>query len=439
MKFTEDITVDTGIIISPNDITNYIDKEFINLKGQKAKCIGIHSMRAHSKKIYVLEFISGQDKGKKTVADSYAMKSGKFSPKPFRKNAPQDTVERLVSNNNIKTIGAIECKENRDFEQEKYIKQLEKQVQNLMDKNRILIKNKRHDNRNDIIMEEFMDKVSKHLGDLHNTGFVYPTRIQHATETMIVQLSDLHFGKVVNLQNNKFNFDVAEARLNTYAREIEDIANKYEVKEMIICFTGDLFNLDSHLDTLLSNESNRAVNFIKGIDILTNFIKRLGTRYRLSFVGIVGNESRIRAYEDQSNIDEVSSNNFDYIAFQTLSRIFPGIPKLNECNTLKHVFEVNGKNIGIFHGDKINRHTREELTKQSVSLYELSGKYIDYMLFGHIHEYLITATFARSGSLVGADNYAQNQLNIINSKASQNVFLVSQAGIKPIPILLNSI
>lgn len=437
--FTEDININTKITISQNDITNYINQRFINKYGDVAECIGIYSVRANSKKMYVLEFVEGQHKGKRTIADSYAMKNGIFYPKPFRKNNPQDTIKRLVSENNIRTVGTIDYSNHKDLEQEKYIKQLEKQVQNLMDKNRILRKNKRHENRNDIIMEEFMDKVSKHLGELHNTSFVYPTKIQHAKETMIVQLSDLHFGKVVNLQNNKFNFDVAEARLNTYAREIEDIANKYEIKEMIICFTGDLFNLDSHLDTLLSNESNRAVNFIKGIDILTNFIKRLGNKYRLSFVGIVGNESRIRAYEDQSNIDEVSSNNFDYIAFQTLSRIFPGIPKLNECNTLKHVFEVNGKNIGIFHGDKINKHTREELTKQSVSLYELSGKYIDYMIFGHIHEYLITATFARSGSLVGADNYAQNQLNIINSKASQNVFLVSQAGIRPIPIILNFI
>lgn len=435
--FTEDIVVDVDILISKNDIANYIDKKFINTHGHVAKCIGIYSMRANSKKMYVLEFTEGKHKGKRTIADSYAMKNGKFSPKSFKNNAPQDTVTRLVGPENKRTIGAIEY--NKDFDQEKYILQLEKQVQNLMDKNRILRKNKRHENRNDIIMEEFMDKVSKHLSELHNTSFVYPTRIQHAAETMIVQLSDLHFGKVVNLQNNKFNFDVAEARLKAYAIEINDIAKKNKITDMIICFTGDLFNLDSHLDTLLSNESNRAINFIKGIDILTNFIKQLGNRYRLSFVGIVGNESRIRAYEDQSNIDEISSNNFDYIAFQTLSRIFPGIPKLNDCNTLKHVFEVNGKNIGIFHGDKINKHTREELTKQSVSLYELSGKYIDYMLFGHIHEYMITATFARSGSLVGADNYAQNQLNIINSKASQNVFLVSQKGIRPIPILLNSI
>lgn len=425
MKRSEHIKVNDTIIPSANDIKKYINHSFTSIKNEVGKVIGIHSIRSNSKKMYVVEFKDGR----RTITDSYGLVSGKFYPRPYSYNY------RVVGSRPVN-----QSQPNKNFEPElsmSYVRQLERQVQNLQDKNRILRKVKRSDYRNDVLLDEFIDNVVNEIKTLKPINPI-PSKPRLTTASkLIVQLSDLHFGKIVNLDQNKYNFEVAESRLKQYLREIDTTCKQNEVDDITVCFTGDLFNLDSHLDTLLSNENNRAVNFTKGLDLLIYFIEHLYKKYSVQMVGIVGNESRIRAYEEQSNLDKISSNNFDYLAFQILSRMFPDIRKINECNKLKSVFEVYGHTIGIFHGDKINKHTREELVKQSISLYEEYQIYIDFMIFGHIHEHMITPTYARSGSLVGMDEYAKNKLNIINSVPSQNVYLVNKDRIRPIPIQLD--
>ena len=60
--------------------------------------------------------------------------------------------------------------------------------------------------------------------------------------------------------------------------------------------------------------------------------------------------------------------------------------------------------------------------------------HIDYVIFGHLHETLITPTYARSGSLVGADEFAYNGLNISGSVASQNIYLITPNEIRAMAI-----
>ena len=55
------------------------------------------------------------------------------------------------------------------------------------------------------------------------------------------------------------------------------------------------------------------------------------------------------------------------------------------------------------------------------------------MMCGHLHETMITDLFARSSSLVGANAYSENALNL-SSRAAQNIYVMLKEGRQDIRI-----
>ena len=48
----------------------------------------------------------------------------------------------------------------------------------------------------------------------------------------------------------------------------------------------------------------------------------------------------------------------------------------------------------------------KEIDKVRLKWLQITGKYADHVLLGHVHQFLSTPTFTRASSLVGADEYA---------------------------------
>lgn len=414
-KYTEDIQVNPNIKISEIDKKKYIGKYFTNNSGKRAKCIGVFDTVRKSIKRYVLLF----DDGSKGYAEGCNIKNGQFVALPKK---PLEVNMRYYEKKKDDTI-----------------EKLEKKIQNLQDKNRILRKIHRKSFREEEIVNTLADNFAKLLSQ-HT--FLAPKVVDKArnnnNEIAIIQLSDLHFGKFVDLNVNKYNFAVAHQRLQHYLDEIIKMClYQRKISDIYIAFTGDIFNLDSHMDSLLSNEDNRAENFLKGIDELKYFIDSLNQYFNVKVIGVIGNESRIRTTEYNSNINTISSNNFDMLAFQVLKRFYSNatdIKFINDCRTLHDVENIHGHNIAFVHGDKLKNHTKDDIIKFKMRLMEEYKCHVDYVIFGHLHETLITPTYARSGSLVGADEFAYNGLNISGSVASQNIYLVTPNEIRAMAI-----
>lgn len=404
-KYTEEIRVNINITPSQQDRDVYIGKTFTNKRNEKAKCIGVYDISRRSTKRYVMLF----EDGRMCYAEGGKIRNGHF--RAFE-HKPQETPNH---NTDIETI-----------------EKLQKKIQNLQDSNRILRKIKRKEYREDFIYDQFINQISDLLKQ--NRGHLIcevPKKENYGNHKVgIIQLSDLHFGKTVDLDINTYNFSVAHERIRKYIEEIvEELYHKNHITNVYLVFTGDIFNLDVHIDQLLSNENNRAENFLKGIDELQYFILTLLQYFNIKVLGVIGNESRIRTTEYNSNINSISSNNFDMLAFQILKRFFSSrkdIEFVNECKTLHDVESINGYNIAFLHGDKLKNHSKDEIVKFKMRLSEEYKLHIDYVMFGHLHETLITPTYARSGSLVGADEYAYNGLNISGSVASQNIYIVDE-------------
>lgn len=367
-------------------------------------------------------------------------KETKNRPRNHSKGWKQSKVEINENNPNI-IIEDMYFDELSVLEKENI--RLKKDIQRYRDKIRILQNEIKQVNRkeNDFeeILKELLDKVDKQekIKIEHNTSI-------NNDNIGIIQLSDLHFNKVVKLAENKFNFDVAQKRLTKLFRKAQTIFDMNNIKKVAIIFTGDLFNLDKY-NNKITNEGTRAEGFYKGWNIMRTLLDEMYSKYELMFAGVVGNESRI---DDEFPIsDSLAINNFDWLLYQFIKERYSDCIFLNDNNKIEDVISINNKNIHISHGYFLKQiFSGSKLKNKLESLNDIRVRWllkknikIDYFLFGHIHSPLITDEFGRSGSLVGADDYSSNKLNIVSSKSSQNIYIVSKNNIYGLIIPLEEV
>jgi hypothetical protein len=126
-------------------------------------------------------------------------------------------------------------------------------------------------------------------------------------------------------------------------------------------------------------------------------------------------------FEKLGNVDSIVRDNFDYMLFQQLkARYGRTCNFINDGDCLEQVFKVKDKNILIVHGDKLNHSNLSKTLSTIRDKYMGNYKiYIDYLILGHLHSTLIGDGFARSSSIVGANEYSYNGLNLSGNDISQ--------------------
>ena len=294
---------------------------------------------------------------------------------------------------------------------------LQKRSQKQADLNRIKNKAFREHSR----LENALVEYNKALIDLLKTESLKTTIKQHTSkgkQAIIVQIADTHFNELVDLKNNKYDFEVASKRLQKFAHHIKEYAKFYNVSEIFIAITGDLLNSDRRLDEKLAMSTNRAKATFLGVHLLKHFILDLNSVANISVGCVSGNESR--AYE-LGWVDMVVSDNYDFTIFEMLRLLLPDINFITSGG-LELVVEVNGHNCLLIHGHQLGNMNNDKIAKV-MSKYARNGIILDFMMCGHLHETKITDLFARSSSLVGANAYSENAL-LLSSRAAQNIYIM---------------
>ena len=294
---------------------------------------------------------------------------------------------------------------------------LQKRSQKQADLNRIKNKAFREHSR----LENALVEYNKALIDLLKAESL-KTTIKHHTskgkQAIIVQIADTHFNELVDLKNNKYDFEVASKRLQKFAHHIKEYAKFYNVSEIFVAVTGDLLNSDRRLDEKLSMSTNRAKATFLGVHLLKHFILDLNSVANISVGCVSGNESR--AYE-LGWVDMVATDNYDFTIFEMLRLLMPDINFITSGG-LELVVEVNGHNCLLIHGHQLKNMQSDKIAKV-MSKYARNGIILDFMMCGHLHETKITDLFARSSSLVGANAYSENAL-LLSSRAAQNIYIM---------------
>lgn len=268
--------------------------------------------------------------------------------------------------------------------------------------------------------------------EIDNTPFEYK---ENSCE-MIVQLSDLHIGKMFSNFNNSYNYEIAKKRLDKYCESVLLCAYNNGANKVIIVNTGDNINLDHRLDQLKESEFVRGEALVKAYELIVNFIKRLSESVDITYCSVVGNESRFDGKEFHTNSEDRIKDNFDYVLHKMIQATC-NIPIIGDCDKFYQILNIKSKNIAVFHGDKIEqKNLTSNLLNLKTRILEEQGILIDYFIFGHIHETLISNNFARSASIVGSDSYSSTGLNIANNDISQLIHVVKDDSIQTIRIEL---
>ena len=304
----------------------------------------------------------------------------------------------------------------------KYNIKLAKQKQKFQDLNRIERKAFREDSRQENALIEYNTEIIKLL-NRHSLNTKINKK-KHKTEAaIVVQLADLHLNELVEIESNKYDFNVAAKRLQKYAYKVKEYVKFHKANKVLVAITGDLINSDRRLDEKLSMATNRAKSTFLGVHLLKYFILDINEVAEVQVCCVTGNESRIS--EHLGWVDMVASDNYDFTIFEMLRLLLPDINFLRG-DALELVVEINGKNMLVIHGHQLGKMDANQVGRV-VSKYSAKGTIIDFIICGHLHETMIRDNIARSASLVGSNTYSENALNL-SGTAAQNIYCFTDDG-----------
>lgn len=259
---------------------------------------------------------------------------------------------------------------------------------------------------------------------------------QHETTeggTLLIQLSDLHSGEVVNLPNNKFNYQIMAARLCKYVRQAVEAGRRYGCTKAVFALTGDLANSNRRPSEALTNSYNRAHATMFIYDVVDQFLDYVSNVMKVSaVVSVCGNESRID--KDFAFVDKMLTDNLDYLVHEMLRASNRHIKFSDWSSPVERILNVENKRILMSHGITMAKAT----PSKQVAYYQEKYGPIDLMITGHLHEPLVAPRYSRSGSVVGANDFSEFGLGIATSVPSQTFHIVSSTGIISAPVDLSA-
>ena len=302
---------------------------------------------------------------------------------------------------------------------------LSKQKQKAQDKNRITNKAFREHARIENAVEEYSKELVK-LFDKHKLNTTTRKFKSNKDAVGVLQLSDVHFNELVELENNRYDFQVASSRVRYFVNKSRLYFKTSNITNVVIALTGDLMNSDRRLDELLNQATNRAKATFLGVDILQQAILDLNEDFNITVASVVGNEGRANKELGWSNV--IATDNYDYTIFQCLRYLFrKNSVKFVHGDPSELVLNVAGQNLLMLHGHGSLRGKLDTSVNQIAGRYSLKGIKIDYVIFGHIHSARVGDNFGRSSSMVGANDYSEKALNL-NGRASQNCYIFYKNG-----------
>lgn len=305
---------------------------------------------------------------------------------------------------------------------------LAKQKQAQLDKNRIANKSFREyarlENAISEILFEFNKILQKH--EFPKESFKQKSLKTNLKATGLLHITDTHFNELIDLPFNKYDFNVASKRLKKFITDAKVFFKARNITNICVCLTGDLINSDRRFDEKLSQATNRAKALFLSVSLLEQALVDLSKDFNVSVITVIGNESRIP--EDIGWVEEVASDNYDYIIHHVLERIFKNsnITFLNGSTT-EQVIELSKQNVLIAHGNQIKRNNRETAIQSIVGKWARNGVKIDFVISGHDHCTRIGDNDARGASLAGANAYSNDALQL-SSRAAQNIHIFYDNG-----------
>jgi len=300
---------------------------------------------------------------------------------------------------------------------------LAKKAQRFTDSNRIERSAFRDYARVDNATSEYNQKIIELLEKYNLSEFTFSHNTYNDMAAGIIHLTDAHFNELVNLAINKYDFTVASKRCKLFVDEARQYFKAKNINNVLFAMTGDLLNSDRRLDELLNEATNRSKATFIATRIIELMLLDLNADFNVTVANVTGNESRVQKDVAWSNI--LATDNYDFTIFNILEYLFRGSKGINftkSADPLEQIVKISGKNVLLIHGHQLKGNVDVAIQRLR-GRYSARGTVIDFVIFGHYHNALISDTFARGSSVVGSNEYSEKGKGYI-SRASQNIHIL---------------
>lgn len=279
-----------------------------------------------------------------------------------------------------------------------------------------------------LIAEQIKHAFENH--DWSNFNFKHNPIVKNGKK-MIVSLSDLHVGALVDIEENKYNFEVAKRRMKEYRDRVISEIKSHEISEVYVINLGDAiehpymhnlaYNCEFNYSEQLENASDLIIEFICGL------AHEDGGNVKVKVAGIGGNHDRIEE-DKKKNLDgDHAVRHINLSIKQFIKHAKPDGITYEQAQDYEHSIEINGINVKFVHGDL------DSINDQNLVAKHCSQDGVDYTLvvMGHYHHFWIreqgiNKAVVGFGSLKGADGHGKKIRKM--SQASQGIIIVDEDG-----------
>ena len=298
----------------------------------------------------------------------------------------------------------------------------------MQEQGRVVRKLVRQTNKDLLLIEEVRTALENTDFVLAENPVVLPEADQDTSMSMVVCLSDIHYGAHVDIPENYYDTQVAEYLLNDYANKVIALIKKNKVYSVDIVNLGDIVeHAYMRNQNLYDSEETLSEQIVHVTKLIINFIQKVRQHVELvTYRGIAGNHDRLQG-DKNSNLNSDHAVNISNQIIKIWIELAGSDVEFVESDSYFTDINIQGWQFAFVHGD------RNSLNKKS-TLAELGEQYdrhYDAVLGGHLHRFSMLevgdnrfqVTF---GSIKGMDDYSK-KLGAKSSR-SQGIILANQEG-----------
>lgn len=280
-----------------------------------------------------------------------------------------------------------------------------------------------------VLLAESIERVlrEKDFGKPVSFEPVYVDRLPK--KDMIVSLSDIHYGALVDVEGYVYNTEIAERLVMEYADKVIAIAEDNNIESVYVMNLGDLVeHLYMRTQNTFSSERTLGEQITEVSDLIIKFLQKLSKYVKVAYSAISGNHDRMVGNK-QDNVYSDSAIAVSNKIIETFTK-YGNNDRITyvDAEPYHHIIPMNGRNFLFVHGDRTPLAKKSILAEQSL----LYGVNFDAIIGGHVHHHTLTEVgedryVVTFGSIKGSDEYTLKTINTSASR-SQGVILVDEFG-----------
>ncbi len=241
----------------------------------------------------------------------------------------------------------------------------------------------------------------------------------------ILQISDWHYGAVINSVWNVYNTDIAKMRVGLLRDKVIEKCRKNNVEQLHVVNLSDMIQGRIHLPLRINNQVDAITQVMEVSELLAEFLSDLSEEFEVVYHDCLDNHSRVEPNKNDSLDLESFARIITWYLKERLKDNKRVIICPNEYDDDIISFTVMGYNVCGVHGH------RDSPSSVAENLTMLLKNRFDLVLTAHRHHFHADepneVIVLSNGSLMGTDEHAKNLRK--SSKPSQNLIIVSESSV----------